>query len=220
MHNLPGETPSTWPVGQPAPSGRAPEASGRNPKAACPEEGSPPGGAKGVGERIPHAAIHDLCRILRAAATAALPPGAFLRRDRGDALFITDAPRIDPGADRAVRLNAAGFTCAGSGGLLRLWPAEIWLTRLEAATPDPPDDLCRGLFRFRGKAPDGASLKLFALGMRCLDGGEGATRFDRLLRQRAAQCLRENAMNPDDPTRGGGLYACALLDHELEVQHR
>ena len=145
--------------------------------------------------------MHNLTvTLLRAAATAALPPGAFLRRDRGDALFITDAPRIDPGADRAVRLNAAGFTCAGSGGLLRLWPAEIWLTRLEEATPDPPDDLCRGLFRFRGKAPDGASLKLFALGMRCLDGGEGATRFDRLLRQRAAVCLRENRHEPRRPT--------------------
>ncbi len=191
--------------------------------------------------------MHNLTDLLRAAATAALPPGAFLRRDRGDALFITNAPRIDPRTDRAALLREAGFTCVGSGGLLRLWPAGIWLTRLEAATPDPPDDLCRSLIRFRGISPDGASLKLFALGLRCLDGGEGATRFDRLLRQRAAQCLRENRATlpppADDPSAGvpmrrppeatrdtgdfitpnppgGGLYACALLDHELEVQSR
>jgi len=165
--------------------------------------------------------MNSLPDRLRAAASAALPPGAFLRRDRGDALFITNAPRIDLRADRAVALlREAGFTCVGSGGLLRLWPAETWLTRLEQAAPDPPDDLCRSLIRFRGMSPDGASLQLFALGLRCLDGGEGAARFDRLLRQRAAQCLRESAMNPDDHPRGGGLYACALLDHELEVQHR
>ena len=162
--------------------------------------------------------MRDLCRALRAAATAALPAGAFLRRDRGDALFVTDAPRIDPRTDWAPRLARAGFLCEGRDGLLRLWPDAGWLTRLEQAFPDPPDDLCAGLVRFRGRAPDGACLKLFALGLRCLDGGEGAERFDRLLRRRAAACLRINAMNPDGHPRGGGLYACALLDHELEVQ--
>ena len=199
--------------------------------------------------------MHDLCRALRAAATATLPAGAFLRRDRGDALFVTDAPRVDPRADWALRLAGAGFLCAARDGLLRLWPDAGWLTRLEQACPDPPDDLCRSLLRFRGLSPDGAGLKLFALGLRCLDGGEGAARFDRLLRQRAAQCLRERRATlstpaadpfagapmgrPPEATRiaggaspplraadhsplspGGGLYACALLDHELEVQHR
>ena len=164
--------------------------------------------------------MHSLSNILRAAATAALPERAFLRRVRGDALFVTDAHRIDPRMDWTVTLAEAGFYCTRGDGLLRLWPAESWLTRLEAACPDPPDDLCRSLFRFRGISPDGDSLKLFALGVRCLDGGEGAARFDRQLRQRAATCLRLNALNPQEPPRGGGLYACALLDHELEVQNR
>lgn len=162
--------------------------------------------------------MHSLAQILRDAAAATLPAGAFLRRDRGDALFVTDAPRISARMDWAGALFEAGFYCTGSGGILRLWPAEVWLTRLEAACPDPPDTLCQSLLRFRGRIPDGESLKLFAFGMRCLDGGDGAARFDRQLRQRAAACLRLNAMNPSDPTRGGGLYACALLDHELEVQ--
>lgn len=164
--------------------------------------------------------MHSLSNLLRVAATAVLPEGAFLRRDRGDALFVTNAPRIDPGRDWAAALSEAGFTCVGGDGLLRLCPAEGWLTRLEAARPDPPDDLCRSLLRFWGRSPDGESLRLFALGLRCLDGGEGAARFDRQLRQRAAVCLRLNALNPDEPPRGGGLYACALLDHELEVQYR
>ena len=164
--------------------------------------------------------MHSLCRALRTAATAALPAGAFLRRDRGDALFITNAPRLEPLTDWSIPLAGAGFHCTGTDGLLRLWPAEDWLTRLEDASPDPPDDLCRTLFRFRSLPPDGESLKLFARGLRCLDGGEGAAGFDRRLRQRAAVCLRMNALNPDDPPRGGGLYACALLDHEQEVQYR
>ena len=161
--------------------------------------------------------MHSLARTLRTAAAAALPEEAFLRRDRGDALFVTDAPRFSARMDWAGLLSEAGFHCAGSGGLLRLWPAGIWLSRLEASRPDPPDDLCQSLFRFRGRSPDCESLKLYALGMRCLDGGDGAASFDRQLRQRAAACLRLNAMNPEEPTRGGGLYACALLDHELEV---
>ena len=164
--------------------------------------------------------MHNLSSLLRSAATAVLPEGAFLRRDRGDALFVTNAPRLDPGRDWAAALSEAGFTCASGDGLLRLWPSEGWLVRLEAARPDPPDDLCRSLLRFRGRSPEGDSLRLFALGLRCLDGGEGAARFDRQLRQRAAVCLRLNALNPDIPPCGGGLYACALLDHELEVQHR
>jgi len=161
--------------------------------------------------------MYSLARTLRTAAATVLPEGAFLRRDRGDALFVTNAPRILSGTDWSGPLFEAGFYCTCSSGLLYLWPAENWLTRLEAACPDPPDDLCRSLYRFRGHSPDGESLKLFALGIRCLDGDDNATRFDRQLRQRAAACLRLNAMNPIEPTRGGGLYACALLDHELEV---
>ena len=51
-------------------------------------------------------------RTLRQAAAAALPRGAFLRRDRGEALFVTDAPRQRPEADWpgiAARLARSGF---------------------------------------------------------------------------------------------------------------
>ena len=159
--------------------------------------------------------MHSLARILRQAAADALPEGAFLRRDRGEALYVTNAPFIRPGMDWAALLAEAGFRCTGGDGLLRLWPDEGWLIRLEAACPDPPDDLCRSLLRFRGRSADGDSLRLFTMGLRLLDGGEDGAAFDRRLRRRAAECLRLNALNPNEPPRGGGLYACALLDHEL-----
>ena len=158
-----------------------------------------------------------LAGALRAAAGAALPEGAFLRRDRAEGLFVTDAPRRQPLEDWPARLAAAGFDAEPAGTLLRLRPGAAWLVRLEAQNPAPPDDLCAGLLRFWGLPCEAESLRLFALGARCLDGGDGAARFDRLLRQRAAVCLRLNAHDPNQSPRGGGLYACALLDHELEV---
>lgn len=154
-----------------------------------------------------------LCRALREAAAAALPPEAFLRRDRGEALFVTDAPALRPQTDWAAALAGAGFDCARAGNLLRLWPGAMWLIRLERACPQPPDALSRSLARFLGLAPERESLDLFALGARALDGGEGGGAYDRRLRRRAAECLRLNRITPIEPIRGGGLYACALLDH-------
>ena len=109
-------------------------------------------------------------RTLREAARAALPEGAFLRRDRGEALFVTDAPRVAPGANWPSVLARAGFLAAERGGLLCLTPGSAWLTRLEDACPAPPDALCRGLFRFAGREIEAESLALFAAGARVLDG--------------------------------------------------
>ena len=166
-------------------------------------------------------------RTLRQAAAAALPRGAFLRRDRGEALFVTDAPRLRPEADWPGIFAKAGFLCRQRDGLLFLAPAASRLAELEAALPDPPDDLCQSLARFAGLAPDAESLRLFALGARMLDGEPDDGRFERRLRRRAAECLRLNAMarHPADadrgvpdptPTCGGGLYACALLRHIIK----
>lgn len=155
---------------------------------------------------------------LRAAAAEALPEGAFLRRDRGDALFVSDAPRLASVAALAGALAKAGFRCEASGGLIRLWPDALWLARMEAERPDPPDDLCAGLMRFRGLRPEAESLALFTLGARALDGADEAERFERALRRRAAECLRLNAMDPTPSPRGGGLYACALLAHDIKEE--
>lgn len=145
---------------------------------------------------------------LRAAARAALPKGAFLRRDRGDALFVTDAPRLCPDGGWRETLAAAGFLADEAGGLARLSPGPTWLQAMERQTPEPPNPFCASLSRFAGIEPEAESLALFALGVKALERPEDSPRFERRLRQRAAECLRMNATNP---IHGGGLYACALL---------
>ena len=144
-------------------------------------------------------------RQLRAMARAALPPRAFLRRDRGEALFVTNAPAFDP----ALR-EIPGFIVERRGGLLYLLPDNLWLARWERRAPEPPDDLCAKLYRFRGEAPDRDNLLLFARGLKLLDGGatpEDIAAYDRSLRQRAAMALRGGC--------GGGLYAASLIAHQL-----
>ena len=152
--------------------------------------------------------MRSLAAQLREAARAALPEGAFLRRDRGEALFVSDAPRLCPASEWAPSLDRAGFRHEISGGLLRLTPGPVWLERLEAAFPAPPDAFCETLARFRGMRPEPESLALFALAIKRIDGAADDGRFERRLRQRAAECLRLNAN--DATSHGGGLYACAL----------
>ena len=147
-----------------------------------------------------------LAKALRDAAQSALPKGAFLRRDRGDGLFVTDAPRLGGGSEAALR--AAGFEAEEVGGLLRLTPSGRWLTELMDAWPVPPDHLCGTLERFRGE-PDGESRKLFAHGAKLLLGAPDDQTFDRRLRQRAAVCLREGG--------GGGLYGCGIVRYFISI---
>ena len=46
-----------------------------------------------------------IAAALRHAAASALPEGAFLRRDRGDALFVSNAPRLCADGDWTLALN-------------------------------------------------------------------------------------------------------------------
>ena len=139
---------------------------------------------------------------LRAAARAALPSGAFLRRDRGEALYVTDAPRRQSPEAWLDAVRAAGFECRIEGGLACLTPGAVWLQRLEAAYPEPPDAFCAAFRRFEGP-PDAEALRLFAMAMKPLDGGAPDPMYEKKLRQRAAVALRRHET-------GGGLYACAL----------
>ena len=147
---------------------------------------------------------NDVAQTLRDAAAARLPEGAFLRYDRGDALFVTDAPRRCPGPDWVETFSRAGFDCRERDGLVFLSPDETWIARLEDACPDPPDPFCASLYRFRGREADAEGIALFALGVKALEGVESPERFDRRLRQRAAVCLRVKA-------GGGGLYGCTVV---------
>lgn len=152
-------------------------------------------------------------RQLRRAATRILPSGAFLRRDRGGALFVTDAPRRAPGSGWPDRFAGAGFIGREAEGLVHLTPGAAWLKQLEAAFPEPPDGFSATLFRFAGLAPDGAALALFAQGVRTLDAKQNDGEFERRLRQRAAEALRADS---HDARIRGGLYACALIRYMIE----
>ena len=76
------------------------------------------------------------------------------------------------------------------------------------------DFFCTSLRRFSGLPIDPENMKLFALIARRLDG-DGIVPMEKLLRRRAALCLRTGG--------GGGLYACAVLarskgDYLLKVK--
>lgn len=156
--------------------------------------------------------IDRLPEEMRARLRAALPERAFLRRDRGDALFITNAPAFE-GCPDAIR----GFLPERQGNMLRILPDDTWISLLEHAGDAPPDFLCASLLRFRGQIPNRTNLALFARGLKLLDDIHAAAEadiaaFDRLLRQRAALALRGKC--------GGGLYACALILAQIHTLYK
>lgn len=146
----------------------------------------------------------EMRRILR----AVLPERAFLRRDRGDALFVSNAPAL------GFRESAVeGFELRIEGELMHILPNEGWMRRTEAAPP--PSPLAESLARFRGEEIERGALLLFAQGLKLLDMGDSAPKnellaFDRALRQRAALALRGGC-------GGGGLYALAILNHQIQM---
>ena len=143
---------------------------------------------------------------MRSVLRSALPEKAFLRRDRGERLFISNAPVFAPeigGID--------GFLLENDGKMLRILPDAGWIERLEDM--DAPDFFCETALRFRGLKPDRENLLLFALGAKILDAGSSASAedkaaFDRALRQSLAAALRGGC--------GGGLYAAAILNCEIQ----
>lgn len=145
----------------------------------------------------------DLPSSLREALRPLLPERAFLRRARGDATFVTNAPLFG-----TVSLEPHGFRCEKQGSLLRISPGAEMLTDFELSHPEPTDFLSRSLLRFRGQPPCEESLALFAVGVRLIENSdENETRlYDHRVRNLAAVSLRRTL---------GGAYGCALLAHRL-----
>ena len=137
-----------------------------------------------------------------------LPPGAFLRRDRGGALYVTNAPAAGPEAAEKLRrtLEEMGYGVTFDGPLLRIVPSAGRVAALERAAPAPPDAFSASLLRFAGEPAGPGALRLFARGVGCAETGRDFAGFDRSLRQAAALALRMGG--------GGGLYACALARHD------
>ena len=143
---------------------------------------------------------------LRRELRALLPPGSFLRRDRGAALFVTDALRrgFVPG-----EMPDYGFEERGE--LLFLSPSPQMLLRFERLCPPPESDFARSLYRFCGRAADETALRLFAEGLKLQEAADSRRLLilEKEIRQRAAYALRNRAA-------GGGLYAPALLLEQIK----
>ena len=117
---------------------------------------------------------------LRALAVAQLPEGAFLRRDRGAALFVTNAPA------KGWQGEIDGFSVENDGALAHLTPD----AQTMQACDFEPDRLALELERFKGASDE--AVAIFAACMKCADAPDEATfeKCDRLLRQAAAKAMR------------------------------
>jgi len=152
-------------------------------------------------------------QAMREAVQPHLPTKAFLKRDRGEYLLVTNAPVFDP------NLNLIpGFILERQGSILRILPDESWLLQLEGQFPEPPDHFCKSFLRFRGQHPDRNNLLIFARGAKLLDPGSTPlpaeiSAYDRALRQRCAEALRGGAS-------GGGLYASALMLAQINTLYK
>ena len=157
-----------------------------------------------------HDFLTTLPAVLRIRLGPLLPERAFLRRDRGDALFITNAPALADCTPLLTSLGTAGFLCETRGNLMRISPGPNFLVALEQALA-PCDFLSQSLERLRGRIPCAEALALFAQGIRLLEHAAPSDTdgYVRRTRQLAAICLRKKL---------GGAYACALICHTLKTR--
>lgn len=155
-------------------------------------------------------ALETLPVLLRERLRPLLPERAFLRRDRGDALFVTNAPLLSDDPSWKPALEAAGFLWEPHGGLMSIFPSPDLLLTVERESP-PTDFLTASLERLRAKDPCSEALRLFTRGLRLLEHSAPSDRSDyvRCTRQLAALCLR---------THQGGAYACALICQALNPE--
>lgn len=152
-------------------------------------------------------------QAMREAIQPCLPPKAFLKRDRGEGLLVTNAPVFDPDF-----IEIPGFTLERQGSLLRILPDAGWFLKLEEGCPEPPDFFSKTLLRFSGLLPDQQNLLLCVQGLKLLDPGSTPTpadisAYDRTLRQRCAEALRGGAS-------GGGLYSAALILAQINTLYK
>ena len=142
---------------------------------------------------------------IRAAAQRMLDgvPGAFLRCDRGRALYVTNAGMRSA---EQIDWNAAGFEEENVRGLTFLSPGSCLTKAFQTWAMESVSG--EGLAAAVGNAcffemlPEDRTL--FIEGVKRLEMNGDAAGYEKLVRQRAAVCLREK--------RGGGtLYACALI---------
>ena len=134
-------------------------------------------------------------------AAGAVPRGSetFLRCDRGDALYVTNAC-----AARGA-FEQAGFLCEEAGGLLRLIPGGA-ITEALAGWLGPAQDAL-GMDGLRSREAEAEDLRLLGEGVKRWElamDRPALSAYEKSVRQRAAVCLRTG--------KGGGtLWLCSRL---------
>ncbi len=130
--------------------------------------------------------------------------GAFLRCDRGGALYVTNLPsRRADWRERAAALEAAKVRCEARGGLLFLTPEPGWAAAFAAWAEESiaVGALTRQLDKRRGMPLCAQEEACWIEGLKRLELNDAGD-YERTLRQTAAVALRKRC--------GGLLYACGL----------
>ena len=140
--------------------------------------------------------------------------GAFVRCDRGEGLYVTNAPQRTGNALALCEgLQRAGFMVEEQGGLWRLTPREGLVRALTAWLEGEEQSLY--LPAWQDRAEQLADWALLWEGIKRLEmpGDRAAlVGYEKKLRQRAALCLRTGA-------GGGMLPLCGQLLSRIEREY-
>ena len=131
--------------------------------------------------------------------------GAFLRCDRGGALYVTNLPaRCDRWREPAQAMRDAGFRVEERGALLAVVPDGAWRTRFEqwAAVRCGGSELTRLFRQSAGPSVCEEETRAWLEGVKRLELRQGLGDYEKTVRQAAAVALRKRC--------GGALYACGL----------
>lgn len=131
--------------------------------------------------------------------------GAFLRCDRGGALYVTNLPtRCDRWREIGETMRAADFLIEERGALLAVVPDGAWRTRFEqwAAAQCSESELTRLFRQSAAQSVCDEETDAWIEGVKRLDLHQGLGDYEKTVRQAAAVALRKRC--------GGALYACGL----------
>lgn len=149
-----------------------------------------------------------LLTAMRAEVREALDSRAFLRLDRGSALFVSNAPLFQKQFS-----EIEGFEIRRGENLIFVYPSAERVRTIEKGIGMAEDGLSETLFRFAGQDVPESTRDLFSACLKLKQTcAPDLARADRILRQSAALALR-------GAIPGGGLFLCARLLHEIGKQY-
>lgn len=139
---------------------------------------------------------------LKSEVAAQLPAHCFLKIDRGDALFITNADIFD----------IPGFICEHRGSMTVLRPTEEYFNKLEIHG-QPIGDLSRSVKQYAEIPISPAASALLIEGIKLMyhSTDTAVMLFDKNVRRFIAEALRTQSC--------GGIFLLAMLADTLITQH-